>query len=144
MGIQNWVICHFRYVGNVKAAVRRLAVCHWTVSDQECGWKWSGLTALENTGCKKSSQKWEHGSELPSTAHSWRYRQLFMVLGWGWRITLVILLPRPTSAEGEEATVERTKFCYKNYNISGNSSWKLLMDSVLLDWFHSHSCWFLQ
>lgn len=42
------------YVGNVKAAVRRLAVCHLPVSDQEHGWKSSGLTALENnTGCKK-------------------------------------------------------------------------------------------
>jgi len=65
MGIQRWVICHF-----VKTAVRRLAVRHLTVSDHDCGWKLSALTALENnTGCKKSSQKQEHGFELQSSGH---------------------------------------------------------------------------
>lgn len=48
MGTQNGVIYHFRYVGSLKVAVWRLALCHLTVSNQDCGWRWSGLTALEN------------------------------------------------------------------------------------------------
>lgn len=66
-----WVICHtyFKYVGKVKAAVRRLAGCHLTVSHQD-GNEVVLLLWKITQDAKKSPHKCEHGIELQSSAHS--------------------------------------------------------------------------
>lgn len=134
-GTKNWVIC---CAGNIKGAVPRWALC--CVSDQECRWEWSGLTALENNTGRKNAQRNGNSFELQGTAHSWRCRQLFRALGEAEGSLWLF----PTFSGRQEGTREITKFCYQNYNISENSSRKLLMDPIPLGRFHSHSSCFLQ
>lgn len=134
-GTKSWVIC---CAGNIKGAVEGELFVGW-VSDQECRWEWSGLTALEsNTGCK-NAQRNGNAFELQGTAHSWSCRQL---LGYWVRHKDHWLFP--TFSGGQDDTTERTKFCYQIDNISENLSRKLPMDLIAFGRFHSHSSCFLQ
>lgn len=59
MGTQNGVIYHFRYVGSLKVAVWRLALCHLTVSDQdwmEMKWSYSLRKSYNHLGCQKLTE----------------------------------------------------------------------------------------